>query len=122
MLPITLVSLPGYMYTSATKGTSNMIVAEEIQNAATVIPVSMGISTLLNGTLGFGMLIALLFCIPSDITDVLNTDTLYPFMDIYAYAVGSNTGATAMVCTCRSELCLSLSIVSEFWNAHTPHH
>lgn len=69
-----------------------MDLAEEIQNAATVIPLSMGISTLLNGTLGFAILIALLFYMPSDIKDLLNTDTLYPFMDIYA---------TAMVCTHR---------------------
>lgn len=57
----------------------------------------MGISTLLNGTLGFAILMALLFCMPSDIQGTLNTNTLYPFMSIYAHAVGSNAGATAMV-------------------------
>ena len=91
-----------------------MITAEEIQNAAAVIPLSMGISTLLNGTLGFAMLIALLFCIPSDIPDLLNTDTLYPFMNIYAYAVGSNSGATAMVRTYPFVTFLSLSNLRGF--------
>lgn len=62
-----------------------------------VIPLSMGVSTLLNGTLGFAMMLALLFCMPSDINSVLSSDTYYPFMNIYAYAVGSNAGATAMV-------------------------
>ena len=57
----------------------------------------MGFSTLLNGTLGFAMLLALLFCMPSDIESVLGSDTFCPFMNIYAYAVGSNSGATAMV-------------------------
>lgn len=57
----------------------------------------MGVSTLLNGTLGFAMLLALLFCMPSDINSVLGSNTYYPFMNIYAYAVGSNSGATAMV-------------------------
>ena len=57
----------------------------------------MGASTLLNGTLGFAMLLALLFCMPSDIESVLGSDTYYPFMNIYAYAVGSDKGATAMV-------------------------
>ena len=57
----------------------------------------MGISTLLNGSLGFAMLIALLFCMPSDIPSILNAETYYPFMSIYTYAVGSTTGATAMV-------------------------
>lgn len=57
----------------------------------------MGVSTLLNGTLGFAMLLALLFCMPNDINSVLTSNTYYPFMNIYAYAVGSNAGATAMV-------------------------
>ena len=97
MLPIILVSVSVCLHTLATKRTSNRNVAEEIQNAPTVIPRSMGISTLLNGTLGFTMLLALLFCMPSDIQGTLNTNTLYPFMGIYAHAVGSNAGATAMV-------------------------
>ena len=57
----------------------------------------MGISSLLNGILGFAMLLALLFCMPSDIESVLGSDTFYPFMNIYAYAVGSKAGAIAMV-------------------------
>lgn len=72
--------------------------AEEIQNAPYVIPLSMGISTMHNGTLGFAMIIALLFCMPSDISDLLEAVTFYPFMTIYTYAVGSLAGATAMVC------------------------
>ncbi|KAL8724278.1 MAG: hypothetical protein Q9166_008037 [cf. Caloplaca sp. 2 TL-2023] len=71
-------------------------IAEEIQNAQTVIPISMGVTTLLNGTLGFAMLIALLFCMPSDIQGTLGSDTLYPFINIYTHAVGSKSGATAM--------------------------
>lgn len=77
--------------------TPNPNTAEEIQNAPMVIPVSMGASTLLNGTLGFAMLIALLFCMPTDIESVLDSETYYPFMNIYPYAVGSTKGATAMV-------------------------
>ncbi|MCJ1452316.1 hypothetical protein MMC28_002658 [Mycoblastus sanguinarius] len=73
-------------------------IAEEIQNAPTVIPLSMGISTLLNGTLGFSMLIALVFCMPSNIQETLNSETYYPFMSIYTFAVGSTSGATAMAC------------------------
>ena len=52
---------------------------------------------MLNGTLGFAMIIALLFCMPSDIPDTLDAVTFYPFMSIYTYAVGSTAGATAMV-------------------------
>ena len=75
----------------------DLSIAEEIQNAPTVIPLSMGISTLLNGTLGFSMLIALVFCMPSNIQETLNSETYYPFMSIYTFAVGSTSGATAMV-------------------------
>ena len=52
---------------------------------------------MLNGTLGFAMIIAILFCMPSDIPDTLEAVTFYPFMSIYTYAVGSTAGATAMV-------------------------
>lgn len=83
---------------------ANTLVAEEIQNAPYVIPLSMGISTLLNGTLGFAMIIALLFCMPSNIPNTLNAVTYYPFMTIYEYAVGSAAGATAMV-SFVTELC-----------------
>ena len=71
--------------------------AEEIKNAPFVIPLSMGVSTLMNGSLGFAMLIALLFCLPDDIPSILNSETYYPFLSIYTYAVGSKSGATAMV-------------------------
>ncbi|KAL2043899.1 hypothetical protein N7G274_003419 [Stereocaulon virgatum] len=81
-------------------------IAEEIQNAPIVIPLSMGISTTLNGLLGFAMLIALMFCMPTDISGTLNSDTYYPFMTIYQYAVGSNAGATAMA---------SIVIVAQFF-------
>ena len=57
----------------------------------------MGASTLLNGTLGLAMLLAIPFCMPADIESVLGSDTYYPFMNIYAYAVGSTKGATSMV-------------------------
>ena len=43
----------------------------------------MGISTMLNGTLGFAMIITLLFCMPSDISGLLEAVTFYPFMSIY---------------------------------------
>lgn len=74
-----------------------MYTAEEIQNAPYVMPLSIGISTMLNGILGFAMIIAILFCMPSSLPDTLEAVTFYPFMSIYTYAVGSKAGATAMV-------------------------
>lgn len=69
--------------------------SEEIQNASTVVPRSMMTSIMLNGTLGFGMLIATLFCLV-DIEAVLQTRTGYPFIEIFYLATGSIGGSTAM--------------------------
>ena len=57
----------------------------------------MRISTFLNGCLGFAMLIALLFCMLSDIQQTINAETSYPYISIYAYVVGSHSDATAVV-------------------------
>lgn len=50
---------------------------------------------LLNGSLGFGMLIAVSFCI-GNIDDALNTPTGFPFIEIFAQATRSITGSTIM--------------------------
>ncbi|KAI9881205.1 MAG: hypothetical protein M1830_007183 [Pleopsidium flavum] len=69
--------------------------SEEIQNASTVVPRSMITSIALNGALGFGMLIAVLFCV-GDIDAVLHTPTGYPFMEIFLQATKSTGGSTVM--------------------------
>lgn len=53
-------------------------------------------SVLLNGSLGFGMLVAVLFS-AGDINQALESPTKYPFIEIFAQGVGSNKGATGMV-------------------------
>ena len=70
-------------------------IAEEIEDAATTVPRSMWISTVLNGALGLAMIIAILFCM-GDPKTALNGPNEYPFIDIWAYMVGSAGGATAM--------------------------
>ena len=52
---------------------------------------------MLNGCLGFAMLLALLFVQPDDIQSTLNSETYYPFMNIFAFATRSDAGATALV-------------------------
>jgi choline transport protein len=69
---------------------------EEIKNASTVVPHSLLASIAINGTLGFSMLIAILFCV-GDIENALNTPTGFPFIEIFTQAARSNGGATAMV-------------------------
>ena len=70
--------------------------AEEIENASSVIPRSMCISVLLNGSFGFGMLVAVLFCI-GNVDNALATPTKFPFIEIFAQATGTKVGGTAMV-------------------------
>ncbi|KAI1474240.1 hypothetical protein K445DRAFT_365175 [Daldinia sp. EC12] len=69
--------------------------SEEIQNASVIVPRAMIFTVLLNGTLGFGSLLALLFCI-GDIESALKSPTKYPFMEIFQAGVGSQRGAQTM--------------------------
>ncbi|KAI4123159.1 MAG: hypothetical protein LQ338_005408 [Usnochroma carphineum] len=71
--------------------------AEEIQDASTVVPRTMVATTLLNGVLGFAALIAILFC-AGDIEAAEKSATGYPFMEIFYQATKSAGGATAMSC------------------------
>ena len=71
-------------------------IAEEIGNASVVVPRSMLSSVILNGILGFSMLVTVLFS-AGDYEQAVNSPTQYPFIEIIAQAVGSNKGATAMV-------------------------
>ncbi|KAL8770840.1 MAG: hypothetical protein Q9209_003491 [Squamulea sp. 1 TL-2023] len=74
-----------------------MSMSEEIANASTNVPRSMITSILLNGTLGFAMLIAVLFC-SVDLTAeaIIETPTGYPFMAIFVQATQSIGGSTGM--------------------------
>ncbi|KAI9702718.1 MAG: hypothetical protein M1820_006102 [Bogoriella megaspora] len=72
-------------------------IAEEIENAAKVIPIAMLSSLTLNGILGLGMLLVLLFCM-GDIVAATQSTTGYPFIDIFTSATGSARGGTALTC------------------------
>jgi hypothetical protein len=69
--------------------------AEEIHNAAVVLPRALMLTVLINGILGFGMLIAVLFCM-GNIEDAVNSPTGYPFIEIFFQATGSITGTVLM--------------------------
>ncbi|RAL63870.1 hypothetical protein DID88_003513 [Monilinia fructigena] len=71
--------------------------SEEIHNASTVVPWAMISTIILNGILGFALLIALLFCL-GDINDALNSPTGFPFIEIFKQATNSNAAATGMTC------------------------
>ncbi|KAL9023162.1 MAG: hypothetical protein Q9196_007359 [Gyalolechia fulgens] len=69
--------------------------SEEIANASINVPRSMMASVILNGTLGFAMLIAVLFCL-GDIESAIETPTGYPFLAIFQTGVQSLGGSTTM--------------------------
>ena len=86
--------------------------SEEIHNAAVVVPKAMVFSIVLNGLLGFGMALSLLFCI-GDIDAARNTRTNFPFIEIFYQAVQNTTGAalmTSIVITLA--LCADVGIVA----------
>ncbi|KAG8424673.1 hypothetical protein J3458_001445 [Metarhizium acridum] len=54
--------------------------AEETHNPSVVVPKSILISMLINGTTGFAMTVAVLFCLGDDIDSLLNSVTGFPHM------------------------------------------
>jgi choline transport protein len=73
--------------------------SEEVRNASTDVPRSMVLSLIINGTLALGMLLAVLFS-AHDIPGLLADEkaATAPFLRIFRHAVGSEAGATTMVC------------------------
>lgn len=53
-------------------------------------------SVIINGLLGLGMLIAVLFCL-GNLEDALSTPTGFPFIEIFRQATNSTSGGTVMV-------------------------
>lgn len=73
--------------------------AEEVQNADVVVPWAMISTTVLNGALGFGTVVAVLF-VTTDVESALESTTGalgYPYMDIFLTATGSHAGASVMI-------------------------
>ncbi|KAL2037449.1 hypothetical protein N7G274_009729 [Stereocaulon virgatum] len=71
--------------------------SEEIQRASVVVPQALMLSLVINGVLGFAMILALMLCI-GDVEAALGAiKTLgYPFLEIFVQAVNSVTGACLM--------------------------
>ena len=73
--------------------------AEEVQNALTVVPWAMIWTVILNGTLGWAIVIAFSFCIVPTIEEALTSPTGYDFIEVFYTAVGSagTAGLTAVL-------------------------
>lgn len=86
--------------------------SEEIRHASMVVPRAIVTSIVLNGLLGFGMALTLLFCI-GDINAALHTPTGFPFIEIFYQGVQSLPGAAIMTSIIVAlSLCATVGIVA----------
>lgn len=86
--------------------------SEEIGNPAKNVPRAMLFGIILNGSLGFGMLLAVLFCL-GNLDAVLGTTTGFPFMEIFLQAVRSIRAALAMASFIAVlNICATISFVA----------
>ena len=86
--------------------------SEEIRGAARIVPRAIVFSVVLNGVMGFGMALALLFCI-GDLDAALHTTTGYPFIEIFYQGVQNLTGAALMTSLIIIlSLCATVGIVA----------
>ncbi|KAL8699456.1 MAG: hypothetical protein Q9224_001398 [Gallowayella concinna] len=69
--------------------------SEEIDNAAVNVPRAIFTTMLLNGSTGFAMILAVLFCL-GDVDAVINTPTGFPFIQVFSDGTRSKAGATVM--------------------------
>ncbi|MCJ1299474.1 hypothetical protein MMC08_002266 [Hypocenomyce scalaris] len=69
--------------------------AEEVQNASTIVPWCMISTILLNGTLGFAIVLAFCFCI-GDLNNALTSPTGYDFIEVFNNATNSNAATSVM--------------------------
>ena len=69
--------------------------AEEVSNAALNIPRAILGAMLINGGVGFAMMITVLYCL-GDVDTVLDTATGFPFIQVFADSVGNIAGASVM--------------------------
>ncbi|KAJ5938208.1 hypothetical protein N7454_004550 [Penicillium verhagenii] len=69
--------------------------AEEVANAATVIPQAIITGMTLNSLLGFSMMLTILFCL-GDVKSVLGSSTGFPFIQLFYNSTNSYAGASIL--------------------------
>ncbi|KAA6414258.1 MAG: Amino acid polyamine transporter I [Lasallia pustulata] len=69
--------------------------AEEVQNASTIVPWCMICTILLNGILGFAIVLAFCFCV-GDLEGALTSPTGYDFIEVFHNATNSNAATSVM--------------------------
>ena len=69
--------------------------AEEVANSTLVVPQSMLFAMIINGVLGFAILIGFLFT-AGDLSTIVESDAAYPFMQILASSTKSKGAAIVL--------------------------
>jgi len=72
-----------------------MHLAEEVVNAQLTIPRAICTSMIVDGIVGFAMMVTILYCL-GDVNSVLQTPTKFPFIQIFSNSVKSVGGAIGM--------------------------
>ncbi|KAJ5634217.1 choline transport protein [Penicillium herquei] len=86
--------------------------AEEVANSSTAVPQSMLAAVLINGGMGFGIMIAFLFT-AGDITTILKSGAAYPFINILEDATGSKSAAITLSSMVSAlQICAGLAGIS----------
>ncbi|KAA8646808.1 uncharacterized protein ATNIH1004_005483 [Aspergillus tanneri] len=80
---------------SGTRWADSSQMAEECNNAAVAIPRAIILSVAINGTLGFSILVAVLFCM-GDVQEALDSPTGYPYFEIFHQAMGTTSGGLGL--------------------------
>jgi choline transport protein len=85
--------------------------AEEVRNASLTVPRMMMAAVMLNGTIGFVLIITYVFAIQDVQQQIVDSTAAFPFTGVFEDAVGSREGAVSMTaavivlsfCICVSE-------------------
>lgn len=86
--------------------------AEEVANSSTAVPQSMLTAILVNGGMGFGILLAFLFT-AGDIDGILKSSSAYPFINIIESATGSKSCAIVLASMVSAlQICAGLAGIS----------
>ncbi|GAT24665.1 amino acid permease [Aspergillus luchuensis] len=89
-------------------GTNLPFIAEEVVNASVIVPWCMIATIMLNGVLGFAMVLAFLFCV-GDLDAALDSATGYDFIEVFFNATKSHAGTSIM-----TAIVIALTICASF--------
>ncbi|EZF28580.1 amino-acid permease [Trichophyton mentagrophytes] len=88
-------------------------IAEEIKDASKVVPWCMIFTAIINGSLGFLMLITFLFTMGPVDDSILMPPSGFSFLSAYLYATGSKSATTGLACIILIlEVCSAISILA----------